>query len=306
MRRTPAREALDLFSYLRLGYRVLPCSHGGKRPVIRGGLAAATNDAAQLDRWLAARPSGNWGLLPPAQVVVLDVDSPEAAESWLARYPELAQAPRCRTPRGGVHVYLRAVRGANLKVRGLADGSHIRGLGKAYLIVPPSMTAFGCYRWERPLIAADALSVASDAFLQALGATRLASPCRLCSGIPKGGSKALRRYVLAALRNEQACVARAQRGFRNETLNRAAYALGGYIHWGVVSEQEMTHALLAATETSGYLADDGLGAAIATIQSGLRAGKAAPRQRPAQFTPRNLTSDGVDCDDAVPFARLAP
>jgi hypothetical protein len=306
MQCTRVKEALDLVSYLRLGYRVLPCLNGGKRPVIRSGLTAATNDAAKLDRWLTALPSANWGLLPPAQVLVLDVDSPEAAESWLARYPELAQAPQCRTPRGGVHVYLKAASGAALKVRGLSDGSHIRGLGKAYLMVPPSMTAFGCYRWERPLMVPDALPVASDAFLQALGATRLASPSRQRSGTPVGGSDALRRYVLAALRNEQACVARAQRGFRNETLNRAAYALGGYIHWGAVSEQEMTQALLVATETSGYLADDGLGAAIATIQSGLRAGKATPRQLPAQFARHNLTSDGVDCDDPVRFARLAP
>jgi hypothetical protein len=218
-------------------------------------------------------------------VLVLDVDDPTGVERWQAGYPELKAAPLCRTPRGGAHLYLRLPpEGPDLKVRGLPDGSHLRGLGRAYLVAPPSRTEHGAYRWERLLVAPEQLPLASSSLLRAVApvaapvstaSLRPTTPPPSASGLPRA-----RRYALAALRAEQEEVARMPVGSRNQSLNLAAYKLGGYVAGGALTQEEVIQTLIAAAESSHYLADDGPQAALNTILSGLRAGMAAPRQLP--------------------------
>lgn len=267
--------------YTRLGYRVFPCQ--GKRPLTPNGLHDASLDETLFREWLRRYPDANWGLLPPSQVLVLDVDDPERVERWQAGYGALRTAPLCRTPRGGAHLYLRLLPGApELKVRGLRDGSHLRGLGRAYLVAPPSRTEHGAYRWERPLVVPERLPTASTALLRAIAPVtpaRVAAPTPVRAVVARGQSRA-RRYALSALRAEQEEVAKAPVGGRNLSLNLAAYKLGGYVATGALSKEEVIDALIAAAESSHYLADDGPKAALNTIQSGLRAGMAAPRPLP--------------------------
>ena len=97
---------------------------------------------------------------------------------------------------------------------------------------------------------------------------------------PANGLPRARRYALAALRAEQQTVASMPVGNRNQSLNLAAYKLGGYVASGALSAEEVIERLMAAAESSHYLADDGPQAALNTILSGLKAGMAAPRSVP--------------------------
>lgn len=273
--------------YTRLGYAVFPCQ--GKRPLTPNGLHDATLDEVEFRDWLRYCPKANWGLLPPSEVLVLDVDEPTGVERWQVVYPELRAVPLCRTPRGGAHLYLRLPPEAPvLKVRGLPDGSHLRGLGRAYLVAPPSRTEHGVYRWERQLVAPEQLPLAPLALLREVAPVAAApsleglrtgpvrtAPVPSSSGLPRA-----RRYALAALRAEQETVASMPVGNRNHSLNLAAYKLGGYVASSVLTEMEVVDALVGAAERSHYLADDGPQAALNTILSGLRAGMAAPRPLP--------------------------
>lgn len=82
--------------YAATGYAVLPLEPGGKRPLARlvpHGLRDASTNPATIRRWFGAAPRANVGILPPAEVLTLDVDSPERWPELLAEYPALADAP---------------------------------------------------------------------------------------------------------------------------------------------------------------------------------------------------------------------
>lgn len=92
--------------YAALGYRVLPLEAGRKNPDPRLREWFPLTEA-----WRKAHPEADVGILPPREVLVLDVDLVEAWEALRAEYPELEKAPRQRTPRGGVHLFLRIPQG---------------------------------------------------------------------------------------------------------------------------------------------------------------------------------------------------
>jgi hypothetical protein len=155
--------------YVERGYSVLPLAPGEKRPHPRlapNGLKDATQDPRQLEAWFKTAPGAGVGILPPAGVLVLDADSPEALAALQERWPELREAPLQRTPRGGGHIFL-AVRpevGATIPARvkalgGLAD---IRGLGRGYLAAWPTAFPHGSYRWEVPLVPPSELPLAPE------------------------------------------------------------------------------------------------------------------------------------------------
>jgi hypothetical protein len=115
-------------------------------------------------------------------------------------------------------------------------------------------------------------------------ATRLADPAP--SPLPAGPSRALGvaypgRYAQAALDRECQRVAEAPRGRRNDTLNRAAFALGqltGLLPAGLIRAE-----LAAAACRAGLDRDPGCGprGIDRTIRSGLSAGACHPRHRAA-------------------------
>lgn len=69
---------------------------------------------------------------------------------------------------------------------------------------------------------------------------------------------------------------------RNAALNKAAFALGGFIGAGELSEEEAIKQLVGACETNGYLRKDGRAQVSATIKSGLRKGMQNPRELPRE------------------------
>jgi len=74
------------------------------------------------------------------------------------------------------------------------------------------------------------------------------------------------------LARELADLARAQEGTRNDTLNRAAYVVGGLVGAGRLSESEVVPALETVARSTGLPENE----TARTSRSGLEAGKAAP------------------------------
>jgi putative DNA primase/helicase len=84
------------------------------------------------------------------------------------------------------------------------------------------------------------------------------------------------RYAQAALQNEIEDVHRARNGNRNDTLNKAAFALGQLVGAGALNQFEVESALHDAAVSVGL----GEREARATIRSGLTAGLSEPRVIP--------------------------
>lgn len=84
-----------------------------------------------------------------------------------------------------------------------------------------------------------------------------------------------REWALAALRDEAAELARTP-SHRNVALNNAALKLGKKVGAGYLSEEEVFAALQEASLANRYTQEHSLSATLATIRSGLEAGKAEP------------------------------
>jgi hypothetical protein len=72
---------------------------------------------------------------------------------------------------------------------------------------------------------------------------------------------------------------------RNASLNRAAFNLFQLVAGGELPESGIIDHLVAACERNGLLADDGLYAVMATINSARRAGLQYPRARSRRWAP---------------------
>jgi hypothetical protein len=170
------REILKAWAvfYARLGYPVFPVAFRGKRPegrLVPQGLKEATLDKEKIILWWGREPL-SIGIVPPEEVLVLDIDEPGVDVDLERRYPLLRLAPKSRSGKGGSHLYLRVGREgevlSKLKPRVKAlPGVDLRGLGRSYLVAPPSLHPSGKpYVWERPLVPPAHLPVLDGALLR--------------------------------------------------------------------------------------------------------------------------------------------
>lgn len=88
-----------------------------------------------------------------------------------------------------------------------------------------------------------------------------------------------RRWADKALAAECARLRYAVTGGRNGQLNASSYTLGRIVGAGLLTDDAVREALLSACEGNGLLRDDGRGQCLATIASGLQAGRLNPRTR---------------------------
>jgi hypothetical protein len=127
-------------AYAELGYAVFPCIPREKRPLITGGLLAATTKAAQIVKWWQEYPSANIGLCTKGLLVV-DLDRPD--NPWLQdepdKFQELSVTACSQTPAGGKHFIFRQPEGMKLKntTGKLARNVDTRADG-GYILVAPS------------------------------------------------------------------------------------------------------------------------------------------------------------------------
>lgn len=84
-------------------------------------------------------------------------------------------------------------------------------------------------------------------------------------------------YGLRALVEEGRELEGAEKGFRNDRLNKAACKLGSLIASGNLNEDTVKDILLDACQQNGLIRDDGLASFKATIHGGIRKGKQNPR-----------------------------
>jgi len=244
------------------------CDRPGKHPRPRHGLTEASTDPGRIEMWWARWPDANIGLRTGVLMDVADVDS---AEGWHGLRHLLGGAlpagPQVRTGGGGWHFWFDPL-GYGNRVR-LLPGVDWRGAG-GYVVAPPSLHARGSpYSWvRRP---GSDLPVGPDALRDLVAGPPL-------DAWPHARIVHPDRYAAVALEAETARVARAAVGSRNDTLNRAAFALGRLVGAGLLDERTVSRELTTAARWAGL----GRVEIARTIHSGLTAGRRQPVDVPRQ------------------------
>ena len=258
------------------------CGDIGKHPRTAHGCKDATQDAAQVDQWWDTEPTANVGIATGADsgLIVLDLDSDQAVDEATRR--GLPPTPVVRTAKG-LHLYFRHPGGRIKNRANVAAGMDIRADG-GYVVAPPSVHPTGTvYEWE---VSPDQAKLADlpDWLLHLVSPSPVAADPRHdprnytqldIDGIDYGARILLDRWT--------AQVRQSTNGTRNDTLNRAAYTLGGLVGAcrlpAALVETELTAAAIAVGLDQHE--------ATKTIRSGLDAGTARPiENRPGQVPPQ--------------------
>ena len=253
------------------------CGSPAKHPRVAGGLNVASRDPDAVRRWWERWPTANIAVRTGALsgLVVLDVDpghgGDDTLDALLANHGPITDGLVVRTGSGGRHFYFAHPGGVvrNDTGRRLGPGLDIRGDG-GYVIAPPSRHATGeRYHWEGPAVRV--LPPLPD-WIEA----RLQEPVPQVPALPSPPLHLAGRrspWARAALDRELTKVANAPEGTRNDTLNRASYALSQIVAGGGLDGPEVEQLLLGRALTAGL----GEHEARATIASGFAAGTRRPR-----------------------------
>jgi hypothetical protein len=174
------------------------------------------------------------------------------------------------TPSGGQHLYYRQPAAKHLGNSAGRIGWKIdtRGHG-GYVLAAGSITSAGRYRTAATI----APQPLPSWIIEALDTTPLASK----APAETAALRNTRAYTLAALTGELENVLAATPGHRNDTLNRAAFALGQLVGVLLLDQHIARDELLSAAARIGLPPAE----AERTITSGLTAGTRHPRQRTA-------------------------
>jgi putative DNA primase/helicase len=307
----PLRSLYEALGYASRGWPVFPCHPNSKHPLVKseakgeGGLKLATTDPDRIAAWWKKWPDAMIGVRMGTAgsgcfAVDLDPKGGETPEGLLkalcarlgalravpsTRPYVLPPAPMVRTPRGGLHVWFRMPVGTAIGNRaGVLPMIDVRG-DDGYVILPPSTRkgpkarAEGCdgkaYAWESDASYDEAPPPTLNPFPQRGGEKHKDGERN--GGKDEARDQAIRRFALAALDEETKRVEHAPRGARNDTLNKAAFALGQLVAAGVLARATVEMALESAADANGLVKEDGRPAARKTIQSGINDGLARPR-----------------------------
>jgi len=283
-------------AYAYMGYRVLPLAPGEKRPhgaLVPNGLKEASLEAATLEAWWRACPRCGVGILAPEPVLVLDVDKPGVWDALRWEFLALEAAPRQRTPKGGVHVFLRLPDGVRLSATTRAlEGVDLRGMGRAYVVAAPTRLADGrTYTWEVPLVPPAKLPQIPEGLLLKL----LPPPPPPREVVEVVGSSP--RRLRALLEAYAEAVASAPEGTRHNTLIRYAVATGGLIPHGL-DPREAEEVLVGAALEAGLPEREAREAA----RWGLKVGQGAPLNLGEGFTANGGVFRKPLCGKPEPFS----
>lgn len=218
--------------------------------------------------------------------MVLDVDPAhggmEALGHLVRSHGQLPTTATVVTGSGGRHHLFSHPGGVVRNSAGrVGPGLDIRGDG-GYVIAPPSRHASGGrYIWESE----EPLAQAPQWLLT--WCREVESPPRASFGLGRCGPTGT-AWAAAALNGELRRVRAATEGARNDTLNRAAFALGQLVSAGHLNEDMVRGALLAAGTEIGLTTRE----TRSTVASGLQAGRRSPRSP----SPRSLSTIGPGID----------
>ena len=273
-----------------MGLPVFPCD-AQKRPMTQHGFRDATKDPETIRR--SFRNAAMIGI-PTGEAsgfFVLDLDCKNGAKGleWLAAHEaRLPQTRRHRTRSGGVHLLFgmpasRAVRNSASRV---GPGVDVRGSG-GYIIAPPSDgydVVDHAIIAEAPAWLLDLIDPPAAPRVQSAAASNirdLAAPRQSSDGT---------RYGLQALDNECQAILSAADGAKHDTLNRAAFSIGGLVAAGELAESAALHALASALAGIASRCED-YPAAQKTLGAAFRAGIDKPRAAPAPMIRRTIVEE---------------
>ena len=258
---------------------VFPLAPGTKVPPTgsHGHLGAADDADVTRVRWqqtpranigaATGRRSGFWVL-----DIDLQHDGPAALARLEAEHGALPITIGSTTPSGGRHLYWRWPAGGpelrNSCAR-VGPGLDVRGEGGS-IVVPPSILANGrCYRWVK-----NGARTFADAPGWLIGLALPPPPPPRPD--PVEPPENVEKYVAAAVASEFRRLEEAASGQRNESLNRAAFAVGQFVAIGAVPEDWAAAELERRAHALGLPAFE----ARRTITSGIAAGRRHPRELP--------------------------
>lgn len=269
-----------------MGLPVFPCD-AQKRPMTQHGFRDATKDPETIRR--SFRNAAMIGI-PTGEAsgfFVLDLDCKNGAQGleWLAAHEaRLPQTRRHRTRTGGVHLLFtmpagRPIRNSASKV---GPGVDVRGSG-GYIIAPPSI--------GYDVVDASTIAEAPAWLLNLIDppATQ-AQPVAPRPPSPPRQSGDGTRYGLQALDNECQAILSAADGAKHDTLNRAAFSIGGLVAAGELAESAALHALASALAGIASRCED-YPAAQKTLGAAFRAGIDKPRAAPAPMIRRTIVEE---------------
>jgi hypothetical protein len=293
------------------GFAVFPLRRNAKTPAVRKDWEGTATDLPRRIRELWRDPMMNIGIAcGPSDLLVIDLDTPkgddlaqQTGEETLRRLAAGRELPRTltvTTPSGGRHLYFRppdwlTLRNTAGRLGPLIDtrgtGGYVVGPGstidgKSYLITDDAPIA-ALPSWllgelERPTAPAASAAPAANSSTTATAptaTTATVNPTRANPAWETPPVSALRQpnaYAAAALRAETQRVTTAREGTRNDTLNKAAFALGQLVGTGLLDRDDAVSELRLASRVAGLPDRE----AAATITSGLDAGTSRPRLVP--------------------------
>jgi len=153
--------------YAERGWPIFP-ARADKTPYTKQGVMDATTNLQQIEEWWDTWPNANIALnVGEANMMVLDLDpghSMKELEQNVGPIPSTLL--RARTPRGGLHLYLRISDGEIVapSASKLAPQVDVRSF-HSYVLLAPSQTAAGGYSWEsegKPAYRTDEILKASN------------------------------------------------------------------------------------------------------------------------------------------------
>lgn len=266
----------EALRYARTGWRVFPVGRD-KKPLTPHGFHDATTDERIIRAWWGedgwASSKNNIGLDIPEGTVILDFDprNYDPNEPTPYRPPDFPETMAAKTPSGGVHLYYTVPEGLSFRKQ-LIAGVDVKAGGRGYVLLPPSVTDQGQYRWT---IGGGQAKQLPTRFLD-----RIARPL---VELPEG-SLGTRRYFeweegtpygLAVLRHKVLEMETAKEGTRNETLNRTTYIIGQFVAGGELSEAALVK-LREAAEKAGLAPEE----IYPTMHSAYHVGIRSPRRAP--------------------------
>lgn len=255
----------------------------GKIPRTGHGVKDATTDAARIEAWWAEYPAAGIGGATgsPCGSWVLDIDGDEGRRSLAkleAAHGNLPPTLTCRTGGGGEHRWWRMPGDRPVGNRaGVVPSIDVRGTG-GYVVLPPSPHPSGA---TYQLVLVEEIAEAPRWLLDLVAPRRVDAPSIEAARV--------QGIVRAACERIRA----APPGQRNDTVNREAYGVGGYLRAAGLRPEDVEAELAAAAVEAEQPAE--------TAARALRDGYDRPRELPPtelQVRPqvRGLRDDEPDPD----------
>lgn len=299
----------DYLLIAALGYaerekHVLPCNPDNKRPLVKGGYKAATTNESKIRVWWKKWPNALIGVSTGSvsNFLVLDVDRPkkpgdhdgvETLKNLEERHDPLPDTLTAKSPSGGLHFYFRPegeefFRCSNSQIGVKLD---IKGEG-GYIIVPPSPG----YEWVNVVRPAPAPQWLLNLIKKSKKPPKKKRD-KACTPPSRPQPDGTTAFGRAALDREVDRLSTAYEGTRNDTLNRASFALGRLVAGGEVAHSDAFDKLFQTAVAIGLDERE----ARATIDSGMTAGFKEPRSsRPT--LPTTASGEVIPLKDIISAA----